>query len=119
MKLKSLQERSKEFALHIILKSRELPRTLDARELGRRILRNGTRMAAKISTLTYVRGQLLFIHRLTLALQDLDQVQLWCDLVIDSQILSAEKLQDLRDEAHALARIIKLSIRHAKRRFKK
>ena len=102
---RDLRERTKEFALRIIRMYSALPRTTEAQVLGKQILRSGTSVGANYREAFRARSRPEFISKLGDCLKELDESAYWLELLTESQIVSASRLDALRDECNQLTAI--------------
>ena len=104
-KAKDLQKRTKEFAIDIIRFSRRLPKTEDARVLGRQILRSGTSIAANYRAACRARSRAEFAAKISIVVEEADETAFWLELLVEADIVSEEMAHDLAKEANELLAI--------------
>jgi four helix bundle protein len=109
-----LQGRTKRFALRIIALYRALPRSEEARILGKQLLRSGTSIGANYRAACRARSRAEFVAKLGVVLEEADESAFWLDLMPEARVFTPEKLQDLIQEAQELASIFVASVRTAK-----
>jgi len=113
-KPKALRARTKQFALGIIKLFRILPRTEEARVIGRQLLRSGTSVAANYRAACRARSKAEFVAKMGVVVEEADETVFWLELLIDAQILRPEQLANLVTEANELVAIFAASQRTAK-----
>ena len=111
-----LRARTKRFALHIVGLFRSLPRTEEARVLGKQLLRAGTAVGANYRAACRARSKAEFIAKLGVVVEESDETVFWLELLADSQIVPAARVADLLTEANELLAIFAASQRTAKKR---
>jgi four helix bundle protein len=111
-----LRQRSKEFALRVIKLFRALPKTEEARVLGRQILRSGTAVAANYRSACRARSHADFISKIGITCEEADETAFWLELLIDASIVKRARLENLLVEANELVRIFQASRTTAKSR---
>jgi four helix bundle protein len=109
-----LQERTRRFALRIIKLFRTLPKTDEARVLGKQVLRSGTSIGANYRAACRARSRAEFVAKLGIVLEEADETVFWLELMRDAAIFSEVKLQDIIHEAKELVAIFVASVRTAK-----
>ena len=82
-----LRQRTKEFALRVIKLFRALPKTEEARVLGRQILRSGTAVAANYRSACRARSRADFISKVGITVEEADETAFWLELLIDAGIV--------------------------------
>jgi four helix bundle protein len=102
-----LRSRTKRYALRIIRLFRALPkRDAVAEIVGRQLLRSGTSVAAQYREACRAKSNLDFISKLEGAQQELDESDLWLELLADAGVIKPELIQPLRDETNELLAIL-------------
>ncbi len=113
--MNDLKDRTKKFALRIIKLYTSLPKTIESQVMGKQILRSGTSVGAQYSESIRARSTAEFISKIESALQELEETTYWMELLVESEIVKAEKLKDLQAEAEELIAILVSSVKTAKR----
>jgi len=104
-KARELQARTKAFALRIIRMFRSLPRTAEARIIGKQVLRSGTSVAANYRAVCRARSRAEFAAKLGIVVEEADETVFWLELLVASEIVPEEKVQGLMSEANELLAI--------------
>ena len=91
-----LKLRTKKFALRIVKVFQALPRSEDARTLGKQLLRSGTSVAANYRAVCRSRSKAEFVARLGIVVEEIDETVFWLELLVESGIISPARLGDLR-----------------------
>ena len=112
----SMKERTKAFAVQIVRFYKNLPRTDEARVLGRQMLRSGTSVAANYRAVCRGKSQPDFISKLGTVVEEADETLLWLELLEEGDVCPAEPLTDLKREANELLRIFSSSLATARRK---
>jgi len=111
-----LRQRTKQFALRIIKLFRALPKTQEARVLGKQVLRSGTAVAANYRSACRARSRADFISKIGIAVEEADETAFWVELLIDANIVRKARLENLLAEANELVRIFAATRATAKSR---
>jgi four helix bundle protein len=109
-----LQERTKLFAVKIVQAFAVLPRVEAARIIGRQFLRSGTSVAANYRAACRARSKAEFIAKLGVVVEETDETLFWLDLLVDSDLVKREVINELRNECGELVRIFSRSLATAK-----
>jgi four helix bundle protein len=109
-----LKSRTKRFALRIIRLFRSLPRSPDAQVIGKQILRCGTSVGAQYREACRSRSNAEFISKIESSLQELDETAYWLELLVEGDLVKAEKLEELQRETDELTAIFVASVKTAK-----
>src|SRR5687768_13328388 len=109
-----LKVRTKQFALRIIRLYTSLPKTTEAQVIGKQVLRSGTSVGAQYREAQRAKSDGDFINKVEGSLQELDETGYWLELLKDSGILSAEKLNPLLKETDELIAIFVTIVKKVK-----
>ena len=94
----TLLARTKVFALHIVRMFAALPKSDEGRVLGRQVLRSGTSVGANYRETYRARSKAEFVAKAGDCLREIDETGYWLELLVDAEIVSADKLAALRQE---------------------
>jgi four helix bundle protein len=92
-----------------------LPRSVEARVIGRQALRCGTSVGAQYREAFRARSRAEFASKMQSALQELEEVAYWFELLEESGIVKSARLALLRQETDELSAIFVASVKTAKR----
>ena len=109
-----LRTRTKAFALMIIRLYSGLPRRTEAQVIGRQMIRSGTSVGANYREAYRARSKAEFIAKVGECLKEIEETGYWLELLVDSGIVSEERLASLTNECSELTAIFVASIRTAK-----
>ncbi len=109
-----MRQRTKKFALEIVRFYRNLPRTEEARILGRKVLRSGTSVAANYRAACRAKSGADFISKMGTVVEETDETMLWLELLEEAEIFPTEKLKQLKRETDELLRIFSRSLSTAR-----
>ena len=112
-----LRERTKNYALRVIRLSRALPRRDGVEQvLGRQLLRSGTSVAAHYREACRAKSNLDFVSKLEGAQQELDESDLWLELLSDANVVKPQLVVPLRQETNELIAMFVTMTKHVKSR---
>ena len=98
----AFRNRTKAAALRVIRLYQRLPRTGEADILGKQLLRSATSVAANYRAACRGRSAAEFFAKLSICVEEADEVLLWLELLSEASILPEEKLTDLKQEYLAI-----------------
>lgn len=113
-KAESMKKRTKAFALRIVYLHKSLPKTDEARIIGRQILRSGTSAAANYRAVCRARSRKEFVAKLGVVVEEADETVFWLELLVEAGIVPRQKLADLAGEANELLAIFAAALRTAR-----
>ena len=109
-----LRDRTKAFAIRIVRLYRSLPKATEAQVLGKQLLRCGTSVAANYRAVCRARSKAEFIAKIGVVLEEADEAVFWLELLADTNVIAAERLSSLLQEARELCAIVAASQRTAR-----
>ncbi len=110
-----MQHRTKRFAVSIVRFFSTLPKTEEARVLGRQLLRSGTSVAANYRAACRSKSEADFISKVGTVVEETDESLFWLELLEEAGVCSGLLLVPLKTEAGELVRIFQTSLNTAKR----
>lgn len=110
-----LRSRTKQFAIRIVRLFRSLPKTEEAKIIGKQALRSGTSVAANYRAVCKARSKAEFIARIGVVVEEADETVFWLELLVETGILSQTRMNGLLTEANELLAIFAASQRTAKK----
>ncbi|MBR1652257.1 MAG: four helix bundle protein [Alloprevotella sp.] len=105
-----LKERLKAFSVRIIKMVDSLPNTISGRAVGSQIVRSGTSPAANYRAACLAKSEKDFINKLKIVEEELDETVHWMEIIMEADILPAQRLEPLYNEGVELLKIIVSSI---------
>ena len=110
-----IQKRLVKFAGRIIRLCDSLPNTKAARHVAGQILRSGTSPAPNFAEARGAESTADFVHKLKIAHKEINETEIWLQIIIEADMHSSKKLAPLLDECSQLARILSASIKTARK----
>nr|WP_254658070.1 four helix bundle protein [Pleurocapsa sp. PCC 7327] len=109
-----MRKRTKQFALRIIKLYSALPKSTEAQAIGKQILRSGTSVGAHYREAYRSRSDADYISKIEVGLQELEETVYWLELLIESGMVLAEKLNSLMGEAQELTAILVTCVKNTR-----
>lgn len=109
-----LPERTKKFAIRVVLMSRALPNNREGNIISNQIIRSATGTAANYRAVGLARSKAEFISKLGVVVEEADETLFWLEFLVEIGIMKAARLSDLREEAKSLVAIFVASMKTAK-----
>jgi four helix bundle protein len=105
------KDRTRRFALATVKLVESLPRTRSAEILGRQLLRSGTSVGANYRSACRGKSRQDVIAKVSIVEEEADESICRIDLLVDSGIVHAERIEALRKEANELVAMTVASIK--------
>ncbi|MCB9182866.1 MAG: four helix bundle protein [Flavobacteriales bacterium] len=102
---KDLKDRSKKFALAVVLLFRTLPKTVEAQVIGKQLLRAGTSVGANTRAAFRGRSKKEYIAKLGIVIEEADECGFWLELLAESGTMPLASTETLHKESNALVSI--------------
>ena len=108
-----LKARTKQFALCVMKLVDAMPRTIQGRAIANQIIRSATSVAANYRAACRARSRAEFVAKLGVVEEGADESCFWLELIIDSGLLTEERIRPLLSEAGELVAIMAASRKSA------
>ena len=107
----TFKRRTKQFALRAIELVDALPKTSAANVIGRQLLRSATSVGANYRSACRGRSTADVIAKFAIVEEEADESMYWLELLVDSKLVAAAKVQELQREANELIAMTVASIK--------
>jgi four helix bundle protein len=115
-KANELESRLIDFAVRVIKLADALPKTPAGKHVARQLLRSGTSAAPNYAEARAAESDKDFVHKLKIALKELNETGVWLRIVQRANLMRVELLTELTDENQQLCCILNASVTTAQRR---
>ena len=115
-KANAIEERLIDFAVRVIRVADALPRTPVGKHIAGQLLRSRTSPAPNYAEARGAESNADFVHKLKIALKELNESSVWLRMICRADLMKAELLDDLIDENQQLCRILNSSVTTAKQK---
>lgn len=112
-KANEIEERLIDFAVRVITVADALPKSAAGKHIAGQLLRAGTSPAPNYAEARGAESNADFVHKLRIALKELNESCVWLRMVCRAELMKSERLDDLIDENQQLCRILNASIKTA------
>ena len=118
MNEQEFKDRTKKLALRIIRLVGALPRTPTAEVIGKQLLRAGTSVGANYRAACRARSTADLISKLSIVLEEADESLYWMELLVESGLVEAKKLNSLMSETNEIVAMTSASVKTLRDRAK-
>ena len=108
-----MKARTKAFALRILEVVKHLPPSTEGKVISYQLAKSGTSVGANYRAACRARSKKEFIAKLGTVLEEADETAFWLELIMESEMLPAAKMNNLHKEADELCAILYSTIRSA------
>ena len=114
MKNNILRDSSKEFAIKIIILTKEIRNNTKDLVLTNQLLRSGTSIGANIHEAYYAQGTLDFISKLEIALKECYESEYWLELLYETNYISETQYKTYANDCGKIRKMLIASCKTAK-----
>ena len=115
-KSNDLERRLIDFAVRVIKVADSLPKSPAGKHIAGQLLRSGTSAAPNYAEARGAESTADFIHKLKIALKELNESCVWLKMTCQADLMKPELLNNLIDEIEQLCRMLNASVKTAKRK---
>src|SRR5580692_9463757 len=105
----AFRSRTKKFVVDNIKFFRTLPKTEEAKIIGRQLLRSSSSVGANYRAACRARSQAEFHSKLSIVVEEADESAFWMEILIEAEIVKPSELNYLNDEANQILKIVAAS----------
>ena len=114
MSKEDFRRRTFEFGIRVIRLAESLPKTDAARVIGKQLLRCATADGANYRAAVRARSRADFIAKMGIVEEECDEALYWLDMLVELQLINADRSKELRAEGNEILAIVVASIRTAR-----
>lgn len=100
------RERTKKFSIAIIRTLSVLPHSDDVSIIRKQIIRSSTSVAANYRAVSRARSEKEKFAKICIVVEEIDETQLWLEIIEELEYLSSEKILDLKTECEELVKVM-------------
>lgn len=101
-----VRDRLRAFALSILALSEEFPKSTRARVVNYQLTKSGTSAYANYRAALRARSKAEFFAKICIVVEEANETEMWLELIIESSMLSPEKVKTLHVESLELVKIL-------------
>src|SRR5277367_5184333 len=105
----ALKRRTKKFVVDNIKLYRTLPKTEEAKIIGRQLLRSSSSVGANYRAACRARSQAEFHSKLSIVVEEADESCFWMEILVEAEIVQQFELNPLLGEANEILKIVSAS----------
>jgi four helix bundle protein len=119
MSVEDFRKRTFEFGIRVVRLVQALAKTDAGHVIGNQLLRSGTSVDANYRAAARARSRAEFVAKMGIVEEECDEALYWIDMLVELQLINANRTRDLRTEANEILAIVVASIRTARRNNKR
>lgn len=102
----NLKNRTKSFVLEAIKFYQSLPKTEEARIIGRQFMRSSSSVGANYRAACRARSKAEFFSKLSIVIEEADETAFWLEILIEAEITNNENANKLLNEVNEILAIM-------------
>ena len=99
------RNRTKKFVVDNIRFFRTLPKTEEAKIIGRQLLRSSSSVGANYRAACRARSQAEFHSKLSIVVEEADESAFWMEVLVEADVVTLPQLQPLLNEANQILKV--------------
>jgi len=105
----AFKKRTKKFVVDNIKLFRTLPKTEEAKIIGRQLLRSSSSVGANYRAVCRARSQAEFHSKLSTVVEEADESVFWMEILTEAEVVSENTLNPLLQEANEILKVASTS----------
>jgi four helix bundle protein len=118
MNEQEFKERTKRLALRVVRLVGALPRIATAEVIGKQLLRSATSVGANYRAACRAKSTADLISKLSIVLEEADESLYWMELLVEAELIPANKLNSLMTETNEIVAMTHASVKTLRDRVK-
>ncbi len=102
----NLKNRTKSFVLEAIKFYQSLPKTEEAKIIGRQFMRSSSSVGANYRAACRARSKAEFFSKLSIVIEEADETAFWLEILIEAEITNNENADKLLSEVNEILAIM-------------
>jgi four helix bundle protein len=104
--IENFKLRTKKFVVDNIKLFKILPKTEEAKIIGRQLLRSSSSVGANYRAACRARSKAEFHSKLSIVVEEADESVFWMEILIEAEILKTEQIEILMNEANEILKVV-------------
>src|ERR1700748_371696 len=100
--VEKFRERTKKFVVDNIKLYRSLPKTEEARIIGKQLLRSSSSVGANYRAACRARSQAEFHSKISIVVEETDESVFWMEILIAAEIVTKDEISSLMTEGNEI-----------------
>ena len=104
--ISAMRDRTKKLAVDTIKHYRTLPKTEEARIVGKQLVRSATSVAANYRAVCRARSKKEFFAKISITVEESDETSLWYEILMEADIANNQQSKALLKESNEVLAIV-------------
>lgn len=102
----AFKKRTKQFVIDNIKLFQSLPKSEEARIIGRQLMRSSSSVGANYRAACRARSNAEFHAKLSIVVEEADESLFWMEILIDASIIPSHEIESLMKEASEILKVV-------------
>lgn len=104
--VEQFRNRTKKFVVDNIKLYRDLPKTDEARIVGKQLLRSSSSVGSNYRAACRSRSQAEFHSKISILVEEADESAFWMEVMVEAEIIRKDKIAYLLNEANEILKVV-------------
>jgi four helix bundle protein len=104
--VEQFRNRTKKFVVGNIKLYRDLPKTDEARIVGKQLLRSSSSVGSNYRAACRSRSQAEFHSKISILVEEADESAFWMEVMVEAEIIRKDKIAYLLNEANEILKVV-------------
>ena len=104
--VEQFRNRTKKFVVDNIKLYRDLPKTDEARIVGKQLLRSSSSVGSNYGAACRSRSQAEFHSKISILVEEADESAFWMEVMVEAEIIRKDKIAYLLNEANEILKVV-------------
>ena len=104
--VEQFRNRTKKFVVDNIKLYRDLPKTDEARIVGKQLLRSSSSVGSNYRAACRSRSQAAFHSKISILVEEADESAFWMEVMVEAEIIRKDKIAYLLNEANEILKVV-------------
>lgn len=115
--IETFKRRTKKFVINNINLFRQLPKTEEARIIGRQLLRSSSSVGANYRAACRARSQAEFHSKMSIVVEETDESLFWIEILVEAKIVNLNEVGVLLNEANEILKVVSAARKTASKKL--
>ncbi|MDQ1088374.1 four helix bundle protein [Siphonobacter sp. SORGH_AS_1065] len=112
--VEEFKNRTQQFVIRSIRLFQALPKTDEARIIGKQFLRSASSVGANYRAACRARSRAEFYAKISITIEEADESLFWLEIIRETDLMSAKRLEELMKEALEIVKVLAKARKNSK-----
>ena len=112
--IEEFKSRTQQYVIRSIRLFQALPKTDEARIIGKQFLRSASSVGANYRAACRARSRAEFYAKISITIEEADESLFWLEIIRETDLISAKRLEELMKEALEIVKVLSKARKNSK-----